>query len=231
MRSKLSRRVVLQGLGATVTLPWLESARLLAAEPVADNTPPKRFAFLFFGDGIHPPQWWAKGDGAAMELGPALESLAPVKEKLNFINGLSHPGEVVGGHARGAAGILTGVQPKGGRVIKAETSVDQILAQRLGDTTALPSLVLACERSVSGFHESGYSMLYSSHVSWSSPVTPVPAEMYPSLAFDSLFESQGSRTHLSVLDHVLEQLQDVTRKVSTSDRAKIDEYTTSVREV
>jgi hypothetical protein len=166
-----------------------------------------------------------------MELGPAFESLAPVKEKLNFINGLSHPGEVVGGHARGAAGILTGVQPKGGRVIKAETSVDQILAQRLGDTTALPSLVLACERSVSGFHESGYSMLYSSHVSWSSPVSPVPAELYPSLAFDSLFESQGSRTHLSVLDHVLERLQDVTRKASGSDRAKIDEYATSVREV
>lgn len=231
MRSKLSRRVILQGLGATVALPWLESARLLAAEPIADNTPPKRFAFLFFGDGIHPPQWWAKGDGAAMELGPALESLAPVKEKLNFINGLSHPGEVVGGHARGAAGILTGVQPKGGRVIKAETSVDQILAQRLRDTTALPSLVLACERSVSGFHESGYSMLYSSHVSWSSPVSPVPAELYPSLAFDSLFETQGSRTHLSVLDHVLERLQDVTRKASGSDRAKIDEYATSVREV
>ena len=132
---------------------------------------------------------------------------------------------------RGAAGILTGVQPKGGRVIKAETSVDQILAQRLGDTTALPSLVLACERSVSGFHESGYSMLYSSHVSWSSPVSPVPAELYPSLAFDSLFESQGSRTHLSVLDHVLERLQDVTRKASGSDRAKIEEYATSVREV
>jgi hypothetical protein len=232
MPSKVSRRVVLQGLGATVALPWLESTRLLAADGDAkDAAPPKRFAFLFFGDGIHPPQWWAKGDGAAMELGPALESLAPVKEKLNFVNGLQHPGEVVGGHARGAAGILTGVQPKGGREIRAALSVDQYLAQRIGDATPLSSLVLACERSVSGFHESGYSMLYSSHVSWSSPVAPVPAEMYPSLAFDSLFESQGSRTHLSVLDHVLEQLQDVSRKASTSDRAKIEEYTTSVREV
>jgi hypothetical protein len=219
-------------LGATVALPWLESNRLFAADETAkDDAPPKRFAFLFFGDGIHPPQWWAKGDGAAMELGPALESLAPVKQKLNFVHGLQHPGEVVGGHARGAAGILTGVQPKGGREIRAALSVDQYLAQKVGDATPLPSLVLACERSVSGFHESGYSMLYSSHVSWSSPVSPVPAEMYPSLAFDSLFESQGSRTHLSVLDHVLDQLQDVSRKASTADRAKIDEYTTSVREV
>ena len=104
MPSQFSRRVVLQGLGASVALPWLESTRLLAAESgAADDAPPKRFAFLFFGDGIHPPQWWAKGDGAAMELGPALESLAPVKEKLNFVHGLRHPGEVVGGHARGAA--------------------------------------------------------------------------------------------------------------------------------
>jgi hypothetical protein len=138
---------------------------------------------------------------------------------------------VVGGHARGAAGILTGVQPQGGREIRAATSMDQILAQRLGDATATPSLVLACERPVSGFHESGYSMMYSSHVSWSSPVSPAPAELYPSLAFDSLFESQGSRTQLSVLDHVLEQLGDVRRKASHSDRAKIDEYATSVREV
>ncbi|HET6880200.1 MAG TPA: DUF1552 domain-containing protein [Pirellulales bacterium] len=232
MRSKVSRRVVLQGLGATVALPWLESARLLAADrDAADGAPPKRFAFLFFGDGIHPPEWWAKGTGAAMELGPAFASLAPLKQKVNFINGLAHSGEVVGGHARGAAGILTGVQPKGGREIRAETSMDQLLAQRLGDATVLPSLVLACERPVSGFHESGYSMMYSSHVSWSSPVSPVPSELYPSLAFDSLFESQASRTHLSVLDHVLEQLGDVTRRASNTDRARIDEFATSVREV
>ncbi len=232
MGSRISRRVVLQGLGATVALPWLESSRTLAADRDAkDDVPPKRFGFLFFGDGIHPPQWWAKGQGSSLELGPAFESLDPLKHKVNFVNGLCHPGNVVGGHAKGAAGILTGVQPKGGREIRAEVSMDQILAQRLGDATALPSLVLACERPVSGFHESGYSMMYSSHVSWSSPVSPVPSELYPSLAFDSLFESQGSRTHLSVLDHVLEQLQDVTRKVSRDDRAKIDQYATSVREV
>jgi len=232
MQPRISRRVILQGIGATVALPWLESARVLA-EGVGEATdaPPKRFAFLFFGDGIHPPEWWSKGDGSSMELGPAFDSLQPLKQKINFINGLRHPDSAVGGHARGAAGILTGVQPKGGREIYAATSMDQILAQRLGDVTALPSLVLACERPVSGFHESGYSMMYSSHVSWSSPVSPVPSELYPSLAFDSLFESQGNRTHLSVLDHVLEQLHDVTRKVSTTDRVKIDEYATSVREV
>lgn len=232
MASKLSRRVVLQGLGATVALPWLESGRLLAGDrDTKDDAPPKRFAFLFFGDGIHPPEWWAKGKGPSLELGPAFASLKSVQGKLNVVNGLQHSSNVVGGHARGAAGILTGVQPKGGREIRAEISLDQILAQKLGDATVLPSLALACERPVSGFHESGYSMMYSSHVSWSSPVSPVPTELYPSLAFDSLFESQGNSTHVSVLDHVLEQLQDVTRKVSSSDRAKIDEYATSVREI
>lgn len=227
----VSRRVVLQGLGASVALPWLESGKLWAAPEAADEGPAQRFAFMFFGDGIHPPEWWSKGNGPKMELGPAFAPLESVKSKVNVINGLCHPSSVVGGHAKGAAGILTGIQPKGGREIHAETSMDQILARKLGEKTVLPSLVLACERPVSGFHESGYSMMYASHVSWSSPVSPVPAELYPSLAFDSLFESKGSRTHLSVLDHVLEQLQDVTKKVSHTDRAKLDEYTTSIREV
>ncbi len=237
MTDRFSRRVVLQGMGATVALPWLEAGRLFATEELTtqqtatEEGPAKRFAFLFFGDGIHPPEWWAKGRGSNMELGPAFTPLANVRAKLNFVNGLAHNGNVVGGHARGAAGILTGVQPQGGREIRAETSMDQILAQKLGDKTPLPSLSLACERPVSGFHESGYSMMYSSHVSWRSPVSPVPTELYPSLAFDSLFESKGSHSQVSVLDHVLEQLGDVSKRVSNSDRAKIDEYTTSVREV
>ena len=227
--TNISRRLVLTGLGATVALPWLESMKLFAAE--APAVPPKRFAFLFFGDGIHPPEWWSKGSGNDLELGPAFASLEAVKHKVNFIHGLAHPDSVVGGHARGAAGILTGVQPLGGRRIQAATSLDQYLAQKFGDETVLPSLVLACERPVSGFHESGYSMMYSSHVSWSSPVSPVPSELYPSLAFDSLFESKSNKTHISVLDQVLEQLNDVSRTVSHADKAKLDEYSTSVREV
>lgn len=224
-----SRRVVLKGLGATVALPWLESVH--AAADRAENQPPKRIAFLFFGDGIHPAEWWSKGQGASLELGPAFASLEPVKEKVNFLYGLRHPDSVVGGHARGAAGILSGIQPNGGREIRAAASLDQVLAKRLGDTTALASLVLACEKPVSGFHESGYSMMYASHVSWSSPVSPMPAELYPSLAFDSLFESKGGRTSASVLDHVRDQLREVARKASRSDQAKIEEYASSIREV
>lgn len=231
----VSRRVVLKGLGASVALPWLESLQAFADAPArtpSDRTaPPKRFAFLFFGDGIHPPEWWARGQGASLELGPAFASLERLKDKVNFIQGLRHPAGTCDGHAKGAAGILSGMRPNGGREIRAAASLDQLLAQRIGDATPLPSIVLACERPISGFHESGYSMMYASHVSWSSPVSPVPAELYPSLAFDSLFESRGSRASLSVLDHVREQLNDVTRGVSHADRARIEEYTTSIREV
>lgn len=227
--SGASRRVVLQGLGASMALPWMESAKLLGAQ--AAKIPPKRFAFLFFGDGIHPPEWWTKGSGNSLELGPAFASLEDVKQKVNFIHGLRHPDNVVGGHAKGAAGILTGIQPQGERKIRAATSMDQVLAKQLGDDTVLPSLVLGCERPVSGFHESSYSMMYASHVSWSSPVSPVPAEMYPSLAFDSLFDSKSNRSHASILDHVLDQLKDVSAKVSNADHARIEEYTTSVRAV
>ncbi|MFN6310821.1 MAG: DUF1552 domain-containing protein [Planctomyces sp.] len=224
-----SRRVILKSAAASVALPWLESGRLLGVEPVEQAA--KRFAFLFFGDGIHPPEWWSKGRDSQLELGPAFASLKSLQHKVNFIHGLHHPEDVVGGHAKGAAGILTGIRPQGGRDVQAAISMDQLLASRLGDATVLPSLVLACERPVSGFHESSYSMLYASHVSWSSPVSPVPAEMHPALAFDSLFENQGNRTHLSVLDLVTDQLKHVAGKVSHLDRARIDEYTTSVREV
>jgi hypothetical protein len=224
-----SRRVVLKSLAASVALPWLES--LCAAAESPQKGPPKRFAFLFFGDGVHADQWWSKGSGSDLELGGAFASLEGVKDKVNFIHGLRHAGNVCGGHARGAAGILSGIQPNGGRDIRAAASLDQVLAKRMGDATPLSSLVLACERPISGFHESGYSMLYSSHVSWSSPVSPVPTELYPSLAFDSLFQSKGSRAQASVLDHVSSQLRDVSRKVSHADKAKLDEYATSIREV
>lgn len=229
MKKPVSRRVVLNALGASIALPWLESAKLLGAE--SSTAPPKRFAFMFFGDGIHPPEWWSKGSGTGLELGPAFASLEAVKQKVNFVHGLRHADDVCGGHAKGAAGILTGIAPLGGRKIQAATSMDQILAQHWGAETILPSLVLGCERPVSGFHESSFSMMYASHVSWSSPVSPVPAEMYPSLAFDCLFESKSSRSHVSVLDYVLDQMKDVSSKVSHSDNAKIDEYATSVREV
>jgi hypothetical protein len=226
---KISRRVVLQGLGTAIALPWLESGRRLLGAEAKTATPPKRFACLFIGDGISPPSWWAKGQGENMELGPSLQSLEKYKTKLNVINGLynRHAG---GGHARCTGNILSGEALLRGRIIRGAVSMDQRLARHIGEDTAVSSLVLGCEQPVAGFHESEYSMVYASHISWASPDSPVPIELYPSLAFDSLFGSQTSTLQTSILDDVLEQASDIRRQVSHSDRVKIDEYLSSVRE-
>src|SRR5262249_27013978 len=110
-------------------------------------------------------------------------------------------------------------------------SVDQVLAAHFGEETAQPSLVLGCEQPITGYHETNFSMAYSSHISWQNANSPVPMEVYPSLAFDSLFDNQGSRRTLSILDRVREQTEALNHRVSNRDRAKLDEYLTSVREV
>lgn len=227
---KISRRVLLKGLGLSVSLPWLEAAHLWGGEFTKPSSrTPQRFACMFIGDGISPPLWWSKGDGAAMELGESLAPLAPYKDKLNVINGLFNQ-RAGGGHARCAGNILSGVALQRGRVIQGGVSMDQRLAKLFEDDTFLPSLVLGCEQPVSGFHESQYSMVYASHISWQSPNSPIPIELYPSLAFDSLFGSQTSKLQGSILDQVREEAASLKLRVSQSDQVKIDEYLTSVRE-
>lgn len=224
---KVSRRVLLKGLGATVALPWLESIPVLADEPAKKAS--QRFACMFIGDGISPPHWWAKGQGAAMELGSSLEVLAPFKEKLNVINGLRNK-EGDGGHAKCTGNILSGAALRRGRTIQGGVSMDQMLAKHYEDETALPSLVLGCEQPVSGFHESQYSMVYASHISWRNPDSPIPIELYPSLAFDSLFGGRAGKLQGSILDDVLDQANDIRGRVSGGDKKKVDEYLSSVRE-
>ena len=224
----ISRRMLLKGLGFTVALPWLESVNGFAATPTAKK-PPQRFACLFIGDGISPPHWWAKGQGANMELGSSLEPLAPFKDKINVINGLFNK-EGDGGHARCTGNILSGASLHRGRTIKGGVSMDQRLAKHYSEQTAQPSLVLGCEQPVSGFHESQYSMVYASHISWQNPDSPVPIELYPSLAFDSLFGGKAGKLQGSILDDVLQQATDLRGKVSGADKQKLDEYLASVRE-
>lgn len=222
---KISRRAVLAGMGASLALPWLESVP--AAE--AKSTPSKRFACLFQGDGISPPGWWAKGNGDALELGPCLAALEPHKAQLNVINGLYNR-NAGGGHARCTGNILSGVALQRGRIIRGAASMDQLLAKKFEEESAVPSLVLGCEHPVSGYHESQYSMVYASHISWQNSQSPVPIELYPSLAFDTLFGGKSGKLQGSILDHVLEQARDLRRQVSGADQVKVDEYLSSVRE-
>jgi hypothetical protein len=228
---RISRRVLLKGLSVSVALPWLESLPVwgAAAPGAVPAKAPQRFACLFIGDGISPPNWWAKGKGAEMELGPSLTPLAPFKEKINVIHGLFNK-EGDGGHARCTGNILSGAALQRGRTIHGGVSMDQRLAKHFEEETAVPSLVLGCEQPVSGFHESQYSMVYASHISWRNPDSPIPIELYPSLAFDSLFGGKAGKLQGSILDEVLDQANALRGRVSGSDRGKLDEYLSSVRE-
>jgi hypothetical protein len=229
----MSRRTLLQGIGVTMGLPWLESLPVWGDEsPRGASLPPRRFAALFMGTGINQKHWWAKGQGAEMELGKSLEPLLPFRSRLNLVFGLFNKAATgVGIHPGQTGNILSGASLQKGAVLRGGVSVDQVLAATLGEETAQPSLVLGCEQPITGFHESNFSMAYSSHISWQDANSPVPMEVYPSLAFDSLFDNQGSRRTLSILDRVKDQAASLERQVSAPDRAKLEEYLASVREV
>jgi hypothetical protein len=225
----ISRRTVLRGAGVTIALPWLESMNVWGATAEAF---PKRFAVLFMGNGVNEDHWDAQGSGAAMTLSRTLSPLEPLKQKITVVHGLFHKRATGNGiHPAQTGGLLSGSVIQKGATVKAGITIDQLLANRIGQETALPSLVLACEEPMTGFHETNYSLAYSSHLSWQSADSPVPNELYPSLAWDSLFENRGSLRHLSILDRAKDDASALGRSVSSGDRAKLDEYLTSLREV
>jgi hypothetical protein len=233
--SQISRRTLLRGAGVTVGLPWLESIPVWgssSAQEGSEGSFPKRFAALFMACGINPDHWWAKGAGSDMELGKSLAPMEPLKNKMNFISGLFNKNSTgVGIHPGQTGNILSGASLQKGSELRGGISVDQVLANQLGQQTVQASLVLGCEQPITGYHETNFSMAYSSHISWQNATSPVPMEVYPSLAFDSLFDNRGSRRNQSVLDRVKEQAASLSLDVSGGDRAKLDEFLTSVREV
>src|SRR5436309_8600382 len=231
---KLTRRTFLRGLGVTMALPWMESRTVWGDEPRATkpaNEAPVRLAVLFAGNGFHSKEWWAKGEGKQMEFGKVLTPLSDFREKMLFIRGLYNE-EVQKGniHSSQTGNLLSGAPLASGGEIRSGTSIDQLLAQRYGHSTKVPSLVLGCEKSNPSVHKN-YSMLYSSHISWSSPTTPTPLEIYPALAFDRLFKDEVSQGDKSVLDAVRTDATDLRRHISTNDQRKLDEYLDSVRDV
>jgi uncharacterized protein DUF1552 len=232
---RINRRAMLRGAGVAMALPWLESIPVWGGEPGSGGAPqafPRRFAALFLGNGVNPVHWWAKGSGPGMELSKSLQPLAPYRSRLNVVTGLFNKQATgVGIHPGQTGNILSGAALQKGAVLKGGVSMDQVLAGRLGEETPQPSLVLGCEQPITGYHETNFSMAYSSHISWQDALSPVPMEVYPSLAFDSLFDNQGSKRTLSILDRVKDHASELSRQVSHADRAKLDEYLISVREV
>jgi hypothetical protein len=166
-----------------------------------------------------------------MQLGKVLEPLRPFREKLLFLRGLYNQEALIGGiHSCQTGNLLTGAHLAPGGEIRSAISCDQVIAERLKGQTKVPSLVLGTEPSIAAIHKN-YSMVYSSHISWSSPTTPVPLELYPALAFDRLFRDEFGRVDKSVLDSVREDAAGYRNKVSKSDQRRLDHYLSSVREV
>lgn len=229
-----TRRAFLRGTGVTMALPWMESLPVWGDEtpsPRSASEAPVRMAVMFSGNGFHSQEWWAREEDNDLKLGAVLKPVHDLRKKMLFIKGLYNEEALKGNiHSSQTGNLLSGAPLASGGEIRSGTSIDQFIAQRYGGSTKIPSLVLGCEKSNPSVHKN-YSMLYSSHISWTSPTAPTPLELYPSLAFDRLFKNEVRKGDQSVLDAVREDATSFRHHISKSDRRKLDEYLDSVREI
>jgi hypothetical protein len=230
-----SRRHFLRGMGVALALPWMESLPLLArtAAAVKTNTPPLRLGIVFFSNGVEPIHWWAKGSGAAMELGPAVLPMMPHREDMVFIQGLYNQTAAAStsphlGRMNVLSGAPVSLDPN---EIRVGTSMDQVIASEIGSRTSIPSLVLGIEPNELRL-EDGLSMIYGSSLSWVSPTKPATKEIYPSRAFDRLVgDGSGRALDRSILDAVRQESQSLRPKISKGDNVKLTEYFESIRDI
>jgi Protein of unknown function (DUF1552) len=251
MTLSISRRTALKGMGVALALPFLESVTpgLGLAGP-ASRTLPRRLAFVYVPNGVNMSCWTPTTLGAGFDLPRTLEPLAPFRDELLVLSGLTcdkaRPnGDGPGDHARAMAAFLTGRQARktDGADIRAGVSVDQLAAQRVGAATRFASLELGCEGGrQAGNCDSGYSCAYSSNLSWRSDATPNPKEINPRLVFDRLFgnhvpgEDDRARAmrdyfNQSILDFVRDDANRLRSRLGSADLRRMDEYLTSVREI
>jgi len=239
---RISRRTVLRGVGVALGLPLLDIMRPRVTLAAEATRAPTRMAFLFFPNGVNQDTWTPKGEGKSFELSPILEPLGALKDEILVLTNLTNVATDTGdGHYVKDAAFLTGTtitRTTGAELNANGVSVDQLAAQRLGNFTPLPSLELAIEPVTTGVDTVvGYTRLYGSHISWSTPTTPVAREINPRLAFDRLFRSEvGPRPgrdgdDQSVLDLVRDDARALRARIGGSDRLKLDEYLDSVRAV
>jgi hypothetical protein len=232
----MSRRHFLRGVGVALALPWMESMPLLgqtvAGAKVA-TTPPLRLGIVFFSNGVEPAHWWAKGSGATMELGPGLQPMMPHREDMVFIRGLFNKSAFVSTSPHlGRMNLLSGAPVSlNPNEIRVGTTMDQVIAAQIGHRTAVSNLVLGIEPNELRL-EDGLSMIYGSSLSWTSPTKPATKEIYPSRTFDRLVgDGTGRKLDRSILDEVRQDSQSVRSKVSHADRAKLEEYFESIRDI
>ena len=251
-RKHVSRRTLLRGMGAAIALPVLDSMvpALSRAASATQKIAPNRMVFVYVPNGIDMRNWTPAADGRAFQLPKILSPLAPVQDDVMVLSGLMDHGGMAlgdgpGDHARASASFLTGVHPKktAGSDISVGISVDQLAAQKIGSATRLASLELGCEDGhLAGNCDSGYSCAYVNSISWRTPTVPNPPEVNPRAVFERLFgtdENAGdakarartARYQQSILDLVADDTRRLQGGLGTTDRRKLDEYLTAVREV
>ncbi len=255
MSHDFSRRRFLRGLGTLMALPALEATAPFAARAAAAKSGgtalPLRMAFIYSPNGKNMAHWTPKKDGANYELSRSLAPLKEFQKDFQVISGLKHDkasanGDGGGDHARANATFLTGVQARktSGADIKNGISIDQVAAQDIGQLTRLSSLELSCDEARrAGNCDSGYSCSYQFNLAWKSETTPLAPERDPKLAFERLFgggtgtsDEEAARAkreffNKSVLDFVMEDARSLQKHLGYTDKQKLDEYLSSVRDI
>ncbi|MEI9898314.1 MAG: DUF1552 domain-containing protein [Chthoniobacter sp.] len=232
----ISRRRFIRGLGIAMSLPWLESLNswgAAAAGVSGESGAPRRLAVCFMGNGVNPNHWGATNGANGLELMKSLSPLESLKEKLLVCKGLWNPTTVAGpgGHYP-KMNLLSGLTVKQTTTdVQVGTTMDQLVAAETGKHTPMSSIVLGTE-GPNYSTDSGYTSIYSAYLSWSSPTSPAPKEIYPQQAFDQLFDDGSQRKRdKSVLDLVNDDAKSLRTRLSKHDVHKLDEYLTSVREL
>ena len=245
-KKQLPRRTFLRGMGAGVALPLLDAMLpAMAATPA----PTTRYSFVHVPHGASPGYWNPEGVGKDWALSPILTPLAPFKDQVTVISGTDHlmatsltPEESAGDHSRTAAVFLSGAHPKRteGQDIQCGITIDQVLAQKIGQQSPLPSLELCIEDvGALGVCGVGYSCAYTNTISWSSPTSPLPMERNPQVVFERLFgdgstpeeRAARKREDRSILDSVIQDVQRLKRGLGPSDLARLDDYLEDIREI
>jgi hypothetical protein len=242
----LSRRTVLRGLGAAVSLPLLDA--MVPPLTALQRTPaqsPLRFGAVYVPNGVIPGQWFPTSEGRGFDFSPSLEPLEAFRDQVLVVSGLDSvppppPGErQYNNHADASTRFLTDVTPS--RTLRAGISIDQILARAIGADTALPSIELALESVDSGASCAfGRSCVYTGTIAWAGATEPLPMEHDPSAAFVRLFgdgtadpqaRQARARQKGSILDSLLDEVSQLQASVSAPDRVRLSTYLESVRDV